>query len=160
MKTTMYFKWSTHMMLQTVAMLLVFLGLAIYCYYLAETTCCTIYLIAVLILLVAILAALITMPRKIIVDKQDKLLKICLVGYSITVPFEQINSIQTIRKEENPTIQLCGTTGLFGYNGFYRTKSKENVLGFITDMSCVHIIRRRGKRPILVSMPNLSDILK
>lgn len=160
MKTSIYFKWSTRMMMQTIILLLFFLGFAAFCgYHAMNAVCCYRYLIAVGILLVAILAALVNMPRKIIIDKYDKKLVICLIGYKITIPFNQIESVQPLAENERLTIQIFGTTGMFGYNGLYRTNSKETVLGFVSDASCMHIIRRKGKRPVVISIPNLSDIL-
>ena len=87
------------------------------------------------------------MPQKLVIDADG--ITIRLVGYSIHTPWTQIESVESFNTEH--LTQICGSSGLFGHIGFYRDSQKHTVVGFITDKSSSYIIRRKGKRALVVS---------
>lgn len=149
MKKSLRCPWSKSTKIATTVILLLFVGLAAYCAYRAITCPCesTRYIIGATILLVVLAIVFCNMPRKLVIDADG--ITIRLMGYSIRTPWAEMESIEPLNTEH--LSQVCGSSGLFGHIGFYRDSQKHTVIGFITDMSSAYIIRRKGKRAIVVS---------
>ena len=149
MKTTLNCPRSKSTKIATTVILLLFVGLAAYCIYKAIACPCvsTRYIVGAAILIAVLVIVFCNMPQKLVVDNED--ITIRLSGYSIRIPWTQIEFVEPF--DTKHLVQVCGSSGLFGYIGFYRDSQKRIVIGLITDMLSVYVIHRKGKRAIAVS---------
>ena len=153
--------WSNGLTTMTIIGSVIIIGIIAYmCFhysthskYLAYTIPCAVT-IAVLIAVVLVCVAL--MPRG--VSRTEKGITVHLLAKNIVIPADEIEDIETYPIEEK-TVRVFGAGGFLGYIGLFNNEKIGDFDCFATDFKKSYVIRRKNKRPIVVTVEN-SDVLK
>jgi hypothetical protein len=96
-----------------------------------------------------IVLSLALMPKGI--SKASNEITVHLLTKDIEIPIRDIEKICSFPYEEK-TIRVFGIGGLFGYVGLFENKAIGKFDSYVTDFRKSYVIKRKGKRPIVVSV--------
>ena len=106
---------------------------------------------SICLLLVTFLVTLLLMPRG--VSKSEKGFTVHLLAKNIDITADEIESIEMYPHCEKTT-RVFGSGGMFGYIGVFSNDKVGEFVCYATDWTRSYVIKRKNKRPIVVTVAN------
>lgn len=154
--------WSSGLIVMTIVTLIITIGaIILLCYsFMAHSyffSYRVTFGVASVVLVVAMLISLALMPKGI--SKTSDKLMVHLLVKDIEIPIRDIEKISSYPYKEK-TIRVFGIGGLFGYVGLFENESIGKFDSYVTDFKKSYVIKRKNKRPIVVTVanPNVLDL--
>ena len=147
--------WTKGLTIISILGTIVIVALIVYLCYVACTSAKMSYMwIFAAILTIVLLWAIVVAPMGVSVDK-DGNITIHLLACRIRIAKEEIIKITPFPSDRG-TIRLLGSGGLFGYMGLFRNAEIGTFSNYSTDLEKSHVIYRKNKRPIVVTVADSS----
>ena len=150
--------WTNGLTITTIIGVVIIIGSLVFlCYLYISHSKSLVYAIpciaSICLLAITLLVILLLTPRG--VSKSEKGLMVHLLAKNIDIPATEIESVEAYPEGEK-TIRVFGSGGVFGYIGVFSNDTEGEFVCYVTDWSKSYIIKRRNKRPIVVTVENPS----
>lgn len=148
--------WTNRLIVSTILGIVIIIGAIVFLCYLYTNHSKSLFfaiscIISICLLVITLLVTLLLMPRG--VSKNEKGLTVHLLAKNIHIPADEIVSVEAYPMDEK-TIRVFGSGGVFGYIGVFSNDKVGEFVCYATDWSNSYIIRRRNKRPIVITIEN------
>lgn len=147
--------WTNGLTISTILFVVLIVIVIVYLSYLSCSMNPAIWA-AVLLIVTTLLWAIIVAPKGVSLDENGNI-TVHLLACKISIAKENIVKVCHFPSDKS-TIRLIGSGGVFGYMGLFKNTGIGVFSSYATDFDKSYVIYRKNKRPIVVTIDDLSII--